>query len=108
MPAEQDTNCHLVPVARFPRLRALAWAGDKLYASRGYQLLRARIQDAFKVDWQPVAAFRPTWRRRLSVINGLSTRLFRDGFHALAVLPSGGFVAAVPGAIITLSPNETE
>jgi hypothetical protein len=28
--------------------------------------------------------------------------LFRDGFHALAVLPSGGFVAPVPGAIVTL------
>jgi hypothetical protein len=108
MPAEQDTNFRLVAVARFPRLRALAWAGDELYASRGYQLLRAKIQDASKVDWQPVAAFQPTWRRRLSVMNGLSARLFRDGFHALAVLPSGGFAAAVPGAIITLRPNETE
>jgi hypothetical protein len=34
--------------------------------------------------------------------------LVRDGFHALAVLPSGGLVAAVPGAIVTLRANEAE
>ena len=60
------------------------------------------------MTWQPVATFRPTWRRRLSVMNALTARLFRDGFHALAVLPSGGLVAAVPGAIVTLRPGETE
>jgi hypothetical protein len=38
----------------------------------------------------------------------LSFRLFRDGFHALAILPSGHFVAAVPGAIISMAPGETE
>jgi hypothetical protein len=38
----------------------------------------------------------------------LTSRLFRDGFHALAVLPSGYIVGAVPGAIITLAPGETE
>jgi hypothetical protein len=38
----------------------------------------------------------------------MTARLFRDGFHALAVLPSGGFVAAVPRAIITLSPGASE
>jgi hypothetical protein len=31
----------------------------------------------------------------------------RDGFHALAVLPSRALVAAVPGAIVTLRPNQT-
>ena len=95
--------------ARFPGLRTLAWSDDDLYASRGYQLLRAKIQDpSDNLTWQPVAQFRPTLRRRLSAANRLSARLFRDGFHALAVLPSGGLVAAVPGAIITLSPNENE
>jgi hypothetical protein len=34
--------------------------------------------------------------------------MFRDGFHALAVLSSGHLVAAVAGAIISLSPGETE
>ena len=41
-------------------------------------------------------------------MNGLTARLFRDGFHALAVLPSGGLVAAVPGAIVTLGSGQTE
>src|SRR5580698_7615244 len=109
-----DPNGRLTLVARFPRLRALAWSGDHLYASRGYQLVRARIQhpcDTF--SWEAVATFRPAPRRRLSVMNALTARLFRDGFHALAVLPSGGpvsagLVAAVPGAIVTLSPGESE
>jgi len=104
-----DLHGRLIAVARFPRLRALAWSGDQLYASCGYKLLRARVQDpSGDLTWQPVAQFRPEWRRRLSVMNGLSARLFRDGFHALAVLPSGGLVAAVPGAIVTLRPGETE
>jgi len=95
-------------------MRALAWSGDHLYASRGYELLRARIQPPLAdltgndISWQPVAKFLPVLRRRLSVTNRLTTRLFRDGFHALAVLPSGGLVAAVPGAIVTLSPGESE
>jgi hypothetical protein len=102
-------NVILARVARFPGLRALAWAGDFLYASRGYELLRARIQNPSDgLAWQSVATFRPSLRRRASVLTRLTARLFRDGFHALAVLPSGGLVAAVPGAIITLGPNETE
>jgi hypothetical protein len=113
-----DGTGRLTRVARFPRLRAVAWAADHLYASRGYQLLRARIDDidinrntndpSASLSWQPVAAFRPALRRRLSVMNRLTSRLFRDGFHALAVLPSGALVAAVPGAIVTLRPGETE
>jgi hypothetical protein len=38
----------------------------------------------------------------------LGARFFRDGFHALAVLPSGHLIGAVPGAIVRLSPGETE
>jgi hypothetical protein len=99
----------LVRAAHFPGLRALAWSGDQLYASRGYQLVCAKIQDVSQgVIWQPAATFRPSWQRRLSVMNRLTARLFRDGFHALAVLPSGGLVAAVAGAIVTLRPNESE
>jgi hypothetical protein len=104
-----DLHGHLVGIARFPRLRVLAWSGDQLYASHGYQLLRASVQDpATGLTWTPVADFQPDWRRRLSAMNGLSARLFRDGFHALAVSPSGGLVAAVPGAIVTLGRGETE
>ena len=106
---DPNPSSTLVRQARLPGVRALAWSGDMLYASRGYDLMRARIQDvAEKLNWQSVANFRPAWRRRLSAANRLSARLFRDGFHALAVLPSGGLVAAVPGAIVTLRLNETE
>jgi hypothetical protein len=103
-----DPTDRLNRVARFPHLRALTWSGDHLYASRGYQLLRARIHDpSDQMSWQPVATFRPALHRRFSVMNRLTTRLFRDGFHALAVLPSGGLVAAVPGAIVTLRAGES-
>ena len=96
-------------VARFPGLRALAWSGDVLHASRGYDLLRARITDpAHNVAWEPVAKFRPNWKRRLSVSNRLSARALRDGFHALAITPSGALIAAVPGAIVTCSPGQAE
>jgi len=95
------------PPVRLPGLRALAWDGDWLYASRGYNLLRARVQDPSDLSWECVAAFRPQWKRRLSVTNRLTARLFRDAFHALAVLPSGSLVAAVPGAIVTLASGET-
>src|ERR1051326_7820834 len=99
----QLTRC-----ARVAGLRALAWNGDVLHASGGYELLRAQITDPSNLNWQPVAAFRPDWKRRLSVTNRLSARLFRDGFHALAVLPSQRLVAAVPGSIVALLPGETE
>ena len=92
-PADRNPNANdiLLRAARFPGLRALAWSGDDLYASRGYHLVRARIQNpSSTLTWQPVATFRPPWRRRLSVNNNLTARLFRDGFHALAVLPTGG------------------
>jgi hypothetical protein len=108
-PIQPTPPSPLTRIARFPRLRALAWSGDVLYASRGYQLLCARIQNpSDALTWQPVAEFNPTLRRRLSVMNGLTTRLFRDGFHALTILPSGALVAAVPGAIVTLHPGESE
>jgi hypothetical protein len=110
-PADQNQNANerLIRAARVPGLRALAWSGDQLYASRRYDVVRAKIQNpSATLTWQPLATDRPAWRRRLSVRNGLTARLFRDGFHALAVLPTGGLVAAVPGAIVTLRANETE
>jgi len=106
--ASQDQNGRLVRTARFPGLRVLAWSGDDLYAGRGYQIVRAKIEVAAIRAWQPVALFRPATRRSISVANRLTARLFRDGFHALAVLPEGGLVAAVPGAILTLLPGESE
>jgi hypothetical protein len=98
----------LVRVTRIPQSRALAWNRDHLYASRGYRLLRAKIENPTNLTWAPVGTFRPVLRRRLSVMNRLTSRLFRDGFHALVVLPSAGLVAAVPGAILALRPNDSE
>src|SRR5580704_1022064 len=98
-------------VARFERLRALTWADNVLYASRAYDLLRTRISVSQTLlhsqPWETVASFHPPYWRRWTARTNLSSRLVRDGFHALAALPSRGLVAAVPGAIITLRPNET-
>jgi len=107
-PRMKSLQTSFTRLVRFPNLRALAWVRDELYASRGYKMLRARIQDPLQIDWQPVAEFHPALGRRFSVTNRLTARLFRDGFHALAVLPSGGMVGAVPGSIVTLRPGESE
>jgi hypothetical protein len=104
-----NTNWTLTRVARFPNLRVLAWDKNQLYAARGYQLLRTRMRNpADKSNWQPAGAFQPSLRRRITAATNLSSRLFRDGFHALAVLSGGELVAAVPGAILTLRPGEKD
>jgi hypothetical protein len=99
-------------VARFPRLRALTWTDDTLYASRDYDLLRTRISagetPSDAQPWEAVASFHPPYWRSWTARTNLSSRLVRDGFHALAVLRSGGIVAAVPRAIIALRPQEKQ
>ncbi len=96
----------LALVGRFPQMRALAWSGDWLYASRGYAVLRARVSGV--VEWEWVGSFRPAAWRSITSSSRLASRFFRDGFHALAVLPSGHLIGAVPGAIVTLAAGETE
>src|SRR5512143_3849372 len=96
----------LEPVTSFPRMRVLAWAGDILFASRGYEVFS--ISPEKSLDWQPVARFVPSAWRTLTARVPLAGRLFRDGFHALSVLPSGDLVAAVPGSIVTRAPGEQE
>jgi hypothetical protein len=99
----------LTKVASFPSLRALAWYEDVLYASRGYELFCAQVkQDEREVKWQPVARYDAARWRLVSSRSRLGSRLFRDGFHALAILPSGHLVAAVPHAMVTLAPGEQE
>src|SRR5215470_1755398 len=85
-------------VTALPNFRALTWHGDLLYLSRGYDLYAAQM---VAPPFQPraVATYAPGIRRSLTSRFRLSSRLFRDGFHALAVLPAGNLVAAVPGAI---------
>jgi hypothetical protein len=99
----------LAKVEAFPRMRALAWQGNLLYASRGYTLLRTKIEnDEFCDEWEPVASFRPAWWRTQSSSRSLSARLFRDGFHALVALSSGNIIAAVPGAIVAFAPGDVD
>src|SRR5260370_22470874 len=98
-------------VARFPRLRALTWVDDTLYASREYELLRTRISPgqipSDRQRWEAVSSFSPpSWRPCTSRTN-LSSRLVRDDLHALAVLPSQAMVAAAPGARLTRRPHST-
>jgi hypothetical protein len=93
-------------IAAFSGLRVLAWDGDVLYAARGYTLLRTKVNDG-PIEWKTVGAYHPAVWRNISSASTLGARLFRDGFHALAVLPSGQVVAAVPGAIAVLDPGET-
>ena len=98
-------NLKLTCVARFPRTRVLAWDGDILYASRGYELVRCRTAEP-SMPWERVADFSPVWWRKITSSTRLGFRLVRDGFHSLVVLPSGELVAALPRAIATLRPRE--
>lgn len=97
----------LEQVATFSGMRALAWDGDILYASRGYTLYSAPIAKP-KIQWTRVAQYRPEWWRNLTSGTALSSRLVRDGFHALAVLSEGNLIAAVPGMIVTLPSGEEQ
>jgi hypothetical protein len=97
----------LLPVAAYADLRVLAWDGPLLYASRGYELLRAQFQGS-EIMWSQVARYRAPYWRCVTAKSNLTFRLFRDGLHALAVLSSGHLVAAVPGAIATLLPGENQ
>jgi hypothetical protein len=94
-------------IAKFPGMRALYWDGDTLYASRGYELLRTKIDNG-TVTWQTVGHCRAAWWRKISSGTRLGFRLFRDGFHALTKLPANHLIAAVPKAIVTLEPGERE
>jgi hypothetical protein len=106
---EEAMSWRLKRTARWSGIKVLAWSGDLLYASRGYQVMRTRIEKVpEKPEWESVGVYPAAWRRRLSVSNRFSARLFRDGFHALAVLPSQELVAAVPGSIVRMGPKETE
>ena len=94
-------------ITKFPRMRALYWDGDVLYASRGYELFRTKIESR-SVTWQSVGHYHPEWWRKASSTSKLGCRLFRDGFHALTKLPTNHVIAAVPKAIVTLKPGENE
>jgi hypothetical protein len=105
LPPSND-YCSLVQVARIPGIRVLSWCGNQLYAARGYALFRACIEDPSFLKWEHVAEFRPQLKHRITTRNRITARLFRDGFHSLAVLPTGALAAAVAGAIVSLRVGE--
>src|SRR5271170_2596410 len=108
-PAGQNVGLNPVRIADFPRLRALAWRNDALYASRGYTVLRAAMKaHAGSIEWERVGRYRPAPWRNVTSSFRLASRVFRDGFHALVTLSSGHLVGAVPHAIVTLAPGDTE
>jgi len=98
----------LTKLAAFPGLRALCWNKSDLYASRGYELLRGKVNRQDSLAWKPVGVWHAGLARACTSSFRLASRLCRDGFHALAVLSSGHIVGAVPGRIIALAPGETE
>jgi hypothetical protein len=106
--AHQATRLNPVRTATFHRTRALAWRNDMLYVSRGYTLLRARMQTNPSPAWEDVGTYQPGPLRSITSSSRLASRLFRDGFHALAPLSSGHLIAAVPHAIVTLQPGEMD
>jgi hypothetical protein len=107
IPASRSPELHPIHIAAFPGLRALAWSDDVLYASRGYSLLKARIHGT-ATNWETIGIYRPGFGRHLTSSFRLSSRLLRDGFHALAVLRTGHVIGAAPHAIVTLKPGDKE
>jgi hypothetical protein len=101
-------------VAVWQGVRVLAWHGDTLYGCRGYEILRlhfeanARTNSAKSKEWGLVARFDPVWWRSLTSRLRLSSRLVRDGFHALAILDDRTMVGAVPGAIVRCAAGSEE
>src|SRR5208282_193766 len=97
-------------VAAWRGIRVLAWNGDVLYGCSGYQIVCLRAGK--DTEWKMAARFRPVWWRNLTSRVALSSRLMRDGFHALAILDRQTnhqtLVGAVPGALVTRAPGGDE
>src|ERR1035438_3012209 len=108
----------LKKVGAWPNIRVLAWDEDVLYGSRGYQIIRLKLNEYTRQQsvgdepWEPVARFRPLWWRNLTVRTNLTYRLTREGFHALCVVGDHSneqtMVGAVPGAIVTKTSVDDE
>ncbi len=93
-------------VGTHPGVRVLAWTGDVLYGCRRYQIVLRKVGKA--EAWTDVARFRPVWWRNLTSRVALTGRLMRDGFHALVILDDKTMVGAVPGALVTRTPDSDE
>ncbi len=108
-PATQKAELTPVCIAIWPGLRALAWLKTRCISPEDTVWSEPECQpNASAPIWENVGTYRPGPWRNISSSSRLASRLFRDGFHALAVLSSGHMVAAVPGSIVTLQPGDTE
>jgi hypothetical protein len=105
--AATDSERALSLVERLPGFRVLTWHGGALYVARGYEVMRGALNGT-RVQWQSVGRHQPAAWRSLTSKNRITSRLLRDGFHALAITPSGHLIGAVPGAIVTLMPGASE
>ena len=102
-------NVELQNIAEFPGMRVLCWDRNVLYASRGYELFSAKVSVEGNLgDWNFVGRYRRGWFRGCTSANRLTSRLLRDGFHALAVLSTGHLAGAVPGHIVRCLPGDRE
>ena len=102
-----SSGLKLRKIAAWRGIRVLAWDREVLYGCRGYEIVRLHVRplEGERAEWEVVARFRPVWWRSLTSRTAWSSRLVRDGFHALAIF--GGqtsdqtMVGAVPGALVT-------
>ncbi len=105
--AATDSVPILTLVERLPGFRVLAWHRGALYASRGYEVMRGDMNGG-RMHWQSVGRYRPAAWRSLTSKSKITSRLVRDGFHALAITPGGHLIGAVPGAIVSLMPGQSQ
>jgi hypothetical protein len=109
--AATSSAISLRKIAAWRGIRVLAWDRDVLYGCRGYELVclqSAHSQHSENTAWETVASFSPDWWRNVTSRSRLTYRLVRDGFHALAVLDDKTMIAAVPGAIVTRTPESNQ
>jgi hypothetical protein len=110
--ARESASSHkmeLQKIAEFHGMRVLCWDRDVLYASRGYEVFATKVNAEGNLSlWNFVGCYHCGLARTLTCATRLTSRLFRDGFHALAVLSPGHLFAAVPGRIIRLMPGDRE
>jgi hypothetical protein len=104
--AQTAHTLQLRRLGRFPGMRVLRWDGDRLFAGHGYVLWQW-CPYAATGGWSRVAGCFPGLSRHLSSQLRLTSRLRRDGFHALELLPDGTLVAVIAKGIAVLRPGES-
>jgi hypothetical protein len=92
-------SAHLRVLGWHPGLHLHALAGDRAWASRGYQLLTADLTDE-ALAWRPIGEVPQTLWRALAGHSSWLAAGLRLGVHGLLPLPSGALLVSVSGAIL--------